>query len=178
MPSYCCSSSDFLLSHYTVLLSIFFKSLFHAPLDVVHFLVFLRFFRFKSFLSQFSHFVAEIKNFCNVPGCCGFLFVCLFVFCWRCLPTSNHTILDRSPPRSTRTAPSAVHQDGGVKYATGASSKIRGRNNITIGTWNTRTLRAAGKLQELSNGMDRYRWKILGLWNELEELWRNNNRQK
>ena len=34
MPSYCCSSSDFLQSHYTV-----FFSLFHAPLDVVvHFL--------------------------------------------------------------------------------------------------------------------------------------------
>ena len=40
-----------------------------------------------------------------------------------------HSILDRSPPRSTRTAPSAVHQDGGVKYATGASSRIRGRQH-------------------------------------------------
>ena len=60
------------------------------------------------------------------------------------MKTSNHIILDWSPPRSTRTAPSAVHQVGGVKCATGASSKIRGRDNITIGTWNTRTLRAAG----------------------------------
>ena len=33
--------------------------------------------------------------------------------------TSNHTIPDRSPPGSTRTAPSAVHQDGCVKYTTG-----------------------------------------------------------
>ena len=41
--------------------------------------------------------------------------------------------------------------------------KIRGRDNITIGTWNTRTLRAAGKLQELTHEMDRYRWNILGL---------------
>ena len=32
-----------------------------------------------------------------------------------------------------------------------------------IGTWNTRTLRAAGKLQELTHEMDRYRWNILGL---------------
>ena len=64
--------------------------------------------------------------------------------------TSNHTIPDLSPPESTRTSPSAVHQDGGVKYATGALSKIRGRDNITIDTWNTRTLRAAGKLQELT----------------------------
>ena len=71
--------------------------------------------------------------------------------------THDHTIPDRSPPGSTRTAPSAVHQDEGVKYAAGASSKIRGRDNITIGTWNTRTLTAAGKLQELTHGMDRYR---------------------
>ena len=79
------------------------------------------------------------------------------------MKTSNHTIPDRSPPGSTRTAPSAVHQYGGVTYATGASSKIRGRDYITIGTWNTRTLkaagwntrplRAAGKLQELTHEM-------------------------
>ena len=44
-------------------------NLFHAPLDVVvHFLVFLRFFRLKSFLSQFSPFVAQIENFCSDPG--------------------------------------------------------------------------------------------------------------
>ena len=72
------------------------------------------------------------------------------------MTTHNHTIPDRSLPGSTRTAPSAVHQDGGVKYA-GASSKIRRRDNITIGTWNTRTLRAAGKLLELTHEMDRYR---------------------
>ena len=47
MPSYCCSSSDFLQSHYTVLLSSFLLP-FHAPLDVVvHFPVFLRSFRFN-----------------------------------------------------------------------------------------------------------------------------------
>ena len=40
-----------------------FFSLFHAYLDVVvHIPVFLRSFRFKSFLSQFSPFVAQIKN--------------------------------------------------------------------------------------------------------------------
>ena len=86
------------------------------------------------------------------------------------MKTSNHTILDRSPPGSTRTAPFAVHQDGGVKYATGASPKIRGRDNITIGTWNTRTLRAAGKPQELTHEMDRYRWNILGL---CDGWWKN-----
>ena len=76
------------------------------------------------------------------------------------MKTSNHTILDRSPPGSTRIAPSAVHHDGGVKCATGASPKIRGRD---IGTWNTRTLKAIGKLQKLTYEMDRYRWNILGL---------------
>ena len=86
------------------------------------------------------------------------------------MTTHNHTIPDRSPPGSTRTAPSAVHQDGGVKYATGASSKIPGRNNITICTWNTRTLTAAGKLQELTHEMDRYSWNILGL---CEMRWKN-----
>ena len=29
------------------------------------------------------------------------------------MTTNNHTILDQSPPRSTRTAPSAIHQDRG-----------------------------------------------------------------
>ena len=86
------------------------------------------------------------------------------------LKRSNHTIPNQSPPGSTRTAPSAVHQDGGVKYTTGAPSKIRGRDNITIGTWNTRTLRAARKLQELTHEMDRYRWNILGLF---EMTWKN-----
>ena len=77
--------------------------------------------------------------------------------------TSNHTILNRSRPRLTSTAPSAVHQTGGVKDATGASSKIRGRDNITIGTWKTSIPTAVGKLQELTHEMDRYRWNILGL---------------
>ena len=85
------------------------------------------------------------------------------------MTTHNHSIPDRSPPGSTGTAPSALHQDGGVKCATGASSKIRG-DNITIGTWNTRTLRPAWKLQELTHEMDRYRWNILGL---CEMRWKN-----
>ena len=40
----------------------------------------------------------------------------------------------------------------------------------TIGTWNTRTLKAAGKLQKLTHKMDRYRWNILGL---CEMRWKN-----
>ena len=86
------------------------------------------------------------------------------------MKTSKHAIADRSPPRPTRTSPSTIHQDGSVKYATGASSKIRGRDNITIGTWNTRTLGAARKLQELTQEMDMCRWNILGL---CEMRWKN-----
>ena len=86
------------------------------------------------------------------------------------MKTSNHTVPERSPPGSTRTTPSTVHQDRGVKCATGASSKIQGRDRITMGTWNTRTLRAAGKLLELTHKMDRYRRNILGL---CEMRWKN-----
>ena len=46
-----------------------FFCLFHEPFNVVvHFRGFFRSFRFKSFLSQFSPFVAQIKNFCSYPG--------------------------------------------------------------------------------------------------------------
>ena len=51
-----------------------------------------------------------------------------------------------------------------------ASSKIRGRDNITIGTGNTRTLRSARKLQELTHEIGRYRWNILG---PCEMRWKN-----
>ena len=44
------------------------------------------------------------------------------------------------------------------------------RDNITIGTWNTRTLWTTGKRQELTNEMDRYKWNILGL---SEMSWKN-----
>ena len=86
------------------------------------------------------------------------------------MKTSNHTIPDQLLPGSTRTTPSTIHQNRGVKYATGASSKMRRRHNITIGTWNTRTLRTAGKLQELTREMYRCRWSILGL---CDMRWKN-----
>ena len=84
--------------------------------------------------------------------------------------TSNHTLPDRSPAGLTTTAPSAVHQDGGVKHATGAASKIRGRDNITIST-----LKAAEKLQELTHEIDRYKWNILGF---CEMKWKNFGKQQ
>ena len=40
--------------------------------------------------------------------------------------------------------------------------KIRGRENISIGTWNVRTVRPAGKLKELTHEIDKYHWNILG----------------
>ena len=62
------------------------------------------------------------------------------------------------------TAPAAGHQDGGDKYVTGKTKpKLRGRQNITIGTWNVRTLRPDGKLEELTHEMARYTWHVLGL---------------
>ena len=58
-----------IFSNLTTLFYPVFLSLFHAPLGVVvHFLVFLRSFRLKFFLSQFSPFVAQIKHFCSDPG--------------------------------------------------------------------------------------------------------------
>ena len=44
-----------------------------------------------------------------------------------------------------------------------AKKIIRARINITIGTWNVRTLKDVGKLEELQHEMKRYDWNILGL---------------
>ena len=85
---------------------------------------------------------------------------------------------DNTQPYHTGSVAARVNKDRalrrtpgrGVKCATGASSKIRGRDNIIIGTWNTRTLRAAGTLQELTHEMDRYRWNILRF---CEMRWKN-----
>ena len=87
------------------------------------------------------------------------------------MKTNLNHIPDRSQPGSTITAPPAVHQDGDVKYATSApTNNIRGRNDITIGTWNVRTLRAAGKLKELTHEMERYRWNLLEI---VEMRWKS-----
>ena len=68
--------------------------------------------------------------------------------------------LDRSRSGTTTAFP-VGHQFGNDKYDTGA--KLRGREDITIATRNVRTLRAAGKVEELLHEMDQYRWSILGL---------------
>ena len=80
------------------------------------------------------------------------------------MKTSLNRIPERSQDGSTMTTHPAVHQEGIVMYDTGAPiNKIRGRNNITIGTWNVKTLRGAGKLKELTHEMERYKLNMLGL---------------
>ena len=80
-------------------------------------------------------------------------------------------IPDRSRPCTTTSFP-VGHQGGDDKCATGA--KLRGREDITIATWNVRTLRAAGKLEEFLHEMDRYKCSILGLcemrWSKSGEI--------
>ena len=63
--------------------------------------------------------------------------------------TNNTFIPDRSQPGITMAAPTVRHRDASDKYATGVPKikKIRGRENIAVGTWNVRTLRPAGKLE-------------------------------
>ena len=91
--------------------------------------------------------------------------------------THNHTIPDRSPPGSTRTAPSAVHQDGGVKCATGASSKIqrkRQHHHRHLEHKDTKSCRETSGT-DTRNGQVQLEHPMT-LWNKMEELWRNNNR--
>ena len=70
------------------------------------------------------------------------------------------SILDRSRPGTTTVFP-VGHQGGNDNCATGA--KLRGREDINIATWNVRTLRATGKVEELLHEMDQYKWSITGL---------------
>ena len=76
------------------------------------------------------------------------------------MSAKKNTIPDQSSPGSL-----AAHQDRvGEKWITGVPKKIiRARSNITIGTWNVRTLKDVGKLEELQHEMERYDWNILGL---------------
>ena len=78
---------------------------------------------------------------------------------------------DNTQPYHTGSVASRVNKDSAFRRTPGRRCEvcywciieIRGRDNINIGTWNTRTLRATGKLQELTHAMDRYKWNILGL---------------
>ena len=79
--------------------------------------------------------------------------------------TNNTLILDRSQPGITMTAPTVRHWDVGDMYATSVPKvkKISSRENISVGTWNVRTLRPAGKLEQLTQAFSRYDWNIVGL---------------
>ena len=86
--------------------------------------------------------------------------------------TNNTLIPDRPQPGITITAPTVRHRNVADKYATGVPKikKIRGRENIAVGTWNVKTLRPAGKLEQLTHAMSRYHWNIVGL---CEMRWKN-----
>ena len=88
------------------------------------------------------------------------------------MKTKNTLIPNWSQPGITMTAPTVRHGDVGDKYATGVLKikKIRGRENIAVGTWNMRTLRPAGNLEQLTHAMSRYHWNIVGL---CEMRWKN-----
>ena len=83
----------------------------------------------------------------------------------------RNTMPDRSRPGKTTTALSiGENQDGSVKLTTGKLEVEQPLYNIklsnaitTIGTWNVRTLRICGKINELTNELDRYQWNIIGL---------------
>ena len=86
--------------------------------------------------------------------------------------TNNTLIPDRSQPGITMAAPTVRHWDVGDKSATGVPKIkiIRGRENMAVGTWTVRTLRPAGKLEQLTYAMGRYYWNIVGL---CEMRWKN-----
>ena len=87
------------------------------------------------------------------------------------MTTNDNSIPDRSSPGSKRTAPPVAHQGRGDKCATDEGNKaLRARNSTVIGTWNVKTLRAAGKAEELAHEMKRYEWHVIGL---CEVRWKN-----
>ena len=79
------------------------------------------------------------------------------------MTATTQSISARSSPGTWTTPSVADHQDGAEKYATNGPKSLRARNNITIGTWNVRSLRATGKIEEPTHEMKRYRCNILGL---------------
>ena len=77
---------------------------------------------------------------------------------------------DRSTPGSTRTAPTAFHQDGGVKWTTDGPNA---KEKTKIGFWNVRTMFETGKLAEVTIEMRRYRIDIMGI---SESRWTDSGR--
>ena len=79
------------------------------------------------------------------------------------MTTTTQSIPAQSSPGTKTALAVAGHQDGGERYATDGPKLLRARNNITIGTWNVRLLRAAGKVEKLTHEMKKYWWNIRGL---------------
>ena len=79
--------------------------------------------------------------------------------------TKANTMPDRSGPGLPTTALSTdKHQGGSEKLATGAKTSFKlPTENVTIGTWNVRTLYQCGKVKELEHELKRYQWDIMGL---------------
>ena len=76
----------------------------------------------------------------------------------------DNTIPDRSRPGSTTTALSTDSNQGGSdKYATGAKDIKLPSEQITVGTWNVRTLNSCGKVKELECALSHYTWDVIGL---------------
>ena len=80
------------------------------------------------------------------------------------ITTNTPLIPDRSRPGSTTAASSidARQDENFEKYATGGQKqkKIKlAKHEITIGTWNVRTLYAVGKMAELEYEMERYKFR-------------------
>ena len=72
----------------------------------------------------------------------------------------------RTTSGNTKSASSIQYQGNNDKSSTGERIKIR--HETYIGSWNVRTLRADGKLEELTHEMKRYKWNIIGL----SEIWK------
>ena len=88
------------------------------------------------------------------------------------LPLSHHE--RNQQPYHTGSVAARVNKDRTFRCTPGRKCQvcywcIIGRD-ISIGRWNTRTLRAAWKLQELTREMDRCKWNVLGL---CEMRWKN-----
>ena len=79
------------------------------------------------------------------------------------MTTNEKSIPDRPPPGSPRAATMLGHQGRSGKCATVVNKIDSRRNNTVIGTWNVRTLRAPGKVEELTHALSKYSWNIIGL---------------
>ena len=81
---------------------------------------------------------------------------------------SIHTgsVVDRNKDRTFGCWPSGRRW----KLCACGLKSLSARNNITIGTWYVRSLRAAGKVEELTHKMKKYQSNILGLF---EVRWKN-----